>query len=65
EFGVDGIFVSNHGGRQLDTVLASIDALPEIVKVVKGRCDIYLDGGVSTGKDIFKALALGATMVNL
>ncbi|CAG7832820.1 unnamed protein product, partial [Allacma fusca] len=63
EFGVDGIFVSNHGGRQLDTVLASIDALPEIVEVVKGRCDIYLDGGVSTGKDIFKALALGATMV--
>ncbi|CAG7726654.1 unnamed protein product, partial [Allacma fusca] len=35
----------NHGGRQLDTVLASIDALPEIVEVVKGRCDIYLDGG--------------------
>jgi (S)-2-hydroxy-acid oxidase len=62
-YGVSGIFVSNHGGRQLDTVLASIDALPEIVAEVKGRCDIYLDGGVSSGTDVFKALALGAKMV--
>jgi len=63
--GVSGIFVSNHGGRQLDTCLATIDALPEVVNEVKGRCDIYLDGGVSGGSDVFKALALGAKMVFL
>uniref|UniRef100_A0A1B6E4M7 (S)-2-hydroxy-acid oxidase n=1 Tax=Clastoptera arizonana TaxID=38151 RepID=A0A1B6E4M7_9HEMI len=60
---VAGIFVSNHGGRQLDTCPASIQALPEIVKVVAGRCEVYLDGGVRNGTDIFKAIALGAKMV--
>ena len=60
ENGVDGIVVSNHGGRQLDGVLSSIEALPEVVETVKGRCDLYLDGGIRRGTDILKALALGA-----
>ncbi|CAG7785236.1 unnamed protein product [Allacma fusca] len=62
-YGANAIFVSNHGGRQLDTVFATLDALPAIVKEVAGRCDVYVDGGISTGSDVFKALALGATMV--
>jgi (S)-2-hydroxy-acid oxidase len=62
-YGASGIFVSNHGGRQLDTVMSTIEALPAIVAEVKGECDVYLDGGVSTGTDVFKALALGAKMV--
>ncbi|XP_054282740.1 uncharacterized protein LOC128999963 [Macrosteles quadrilineatus] len=61
--GVAGIQVSNHGGRQLDTVPATIEALPEIVRAVGDRCEIYFDGGVRTGTDVFKALALGARMV--
>lgn len=61
--GVAGIIVSNHGARQIDSVPASIEALPEIVKVVGGRVPIFLDGGIRQGTDIFKALALGATMV--
>mmetsp|Transcript_27424 Transcript_27424/g.56234 ORF Transcript_27424/g.56234 Transcript_27424/m.56234 type:complete len:308 (+) Transcript_27424:1-924(+) len=61
--GVDGILVSNHGARQLDTVPATIEALPEVVKAVRGRCEVYLDGGVCRGTDAFKALALGATAV--
>jgi len=65
QYGVSGVFVSNHGARQLDTVLSSIDALPEIVKQVAGRCEVYLDGGVSTGSDAFKAIALGAKMAFL
>jgi isopentenyl diphosphate isomerase/L-lactate dehydrogenase-like FMN-dependent dehydrogenase len=60
EHGVAGIIVSNHGGRQLDTALASIDALPEIVEAVAGRCEVYIDGGIRRGTDILKALALGA-----
>ncbi|CAG7681527.1 unnamed protein product, partial [Allacma fusca] len=63
EYGARAIFVSNHGGRQLDSVLPTIQALPAIVKAVSGRCEIYVDGGVSTGADVFKALALGAKMV--
>ena len=63
ERGVAGIIVSNHGGRQLDTALASIDALPEIVEAVTGRCEVYLDGGIRRGTDILKALALGARAV--
>jgi isopentenyl diphosphate isomerase/L-lactate dehydrogenase-like FMN-dependent dehydrogenase len=63
EHGVAGIVVSNHGGRQLDGVLASIDALPEVVAAVDGRCEIYLDGGVRRGVDVLKALALGARAV--
>lgn len=63
QHGVDGILVSNHGARQLDTVPATIEALPEVVKAVRGRCEVYLDGGVCRGLDAFKALALGARAV--
>lgn len=65
EHGIDGIVVSNHGGRQLDSALASIEALPEIVEAVAGRCEVYLDGGVRRGTDVVKALALGARAVLL
>ncbi len=63
EHGVDGIVVSNHGGRQLDTAIPSIEAMPEIVEAVAGRCEVYLDGGIRRGTDILKALALGARAV--
>jgi isopentenyl diphosphate isomerase/L-lactate dehydrogenase-like FMN-dependent dehydrogenase len=63
EQGVAGILVSNHGGRQLDSVAASIEALPEIVEAVSGRCEVYLDGGIRRGTDVLKALALGARAV--
>jgi lactate 2-monooxygenase len=61
--GVDGIVVSNHGGRQVDGSIGSLDALPAIVEVVGGRAPILLDGGIRGGADVFKALALGATAV--
>jgi L-lactate dehydrogenase (cytochrome)/(S)-mandelate dehydrogenase len=61
ERGVDGLIVSNHGGRQLDGVPAAIDALPAIVEAVGGRVPILVDGGVRRGGDVVKALALGAT----
>lgn len=60
EAGADGIVVSNHGGRQLDGAMATLDALPEIVEAVKGRIPLHIDGGIRRGSDIFKALALGA-----
>ncbi|CAG9988045.1 unnamed protein product [Clonostachys byssicola] len=60
--GVDGIVVSNHGGRQLDGVPSTLEMLPEIADVVKGRIPIVFDGGISTGSDVFKALALGADL---
>ncbi|KAL1772649.1 hypothetical protein HispidOSU_028571 [Sigmodon hispidus] len=62
---VQGIYVSNHGGRQLDEVPASIDALAEVVAAVKGKVEVYMDGGVRTGNDVLKALALGAKCVFL
>ncbi|KAL8202590.1 UNVERIFIED_CONTAM: hypothetical protein K2H54_019514 [Gekko kuhli] len=61
--GVQGIIVSNHGGRQLDGVPASIDALVEIKETVQDKVEVYLDGGVRTGTDVLKALALGAKCV--
>lgn len=62
EVGVDGIVVSNHGGRQLDGAPASIDALPRVVEAVRGRSvEVYLDSGVRRGADVVKAVALGAT----
>ncbi len=61
--GIDGIIVSNHGGRQLDSVSASIEVLPEVVEAIDGRCEVYLDGGIRRGTDILKALALGARAV--
>ncbi|HLV98406.1 MAG TPA: alpha-hydroxy acid oxidase [Ktedonobacterales bacterium] len=63
EHGIDGIIVSNHGGRQLDSAIPSIEALPEIVEAVAGRCEVYVDGGVRRGTDVLKALALGARAV--
>ncbi|KAI9476709.1 Hydroxyacid oxidase 1 [Coemansia sp. RSA 989] len=63
--GVDGIIVSNHGGRQMDTAPATIDVLEEVCKAVAGRVEVYLDGGVRRGTDVFKALALGAKAVFL
>jgi isopentenyl diphosphate isomerase/L-lactate dehydrogenase-like FMN-dependent dehydrogenase len=61
--GAAGIVVSNHGGRQLDGVAASIEALPEVVAAVGGRCEVFVDGGVRRGTDVLKALALGARAV--
>ncbi|QBD79118.1 alpha-hydroxy-acid oxidizing protein [Ktedonosporobacter rubrisoli] len=63
EHKVAGIIVSNHGGRQLDGAIPSIEALPEVVEAVKGRCEVYVDGGIRRGTDILKALALGARAV--
>lgn len=61
--GADGIFVSNHGGRNLDTVPATIDALPAVAARVAGRVPLLMDGGIRRGTDVLKALALGASAV--
>ena len=61
--GMDGIYVSNHGGRQVDGSISSMSALPEIVRVVNGKVPVLLDSGIRGGADAFKALALGATAV--
>src|SRR6516225_1344911 len=63
ELGVDCVYVSNHGGRQLDHGLGAIDALPEIVEAVGGRARIIVDGGISRGTDVVKAMILGADAV--
>lgn len=65
EHGVDGIVVSNHGGRSEETLRPTIDCLPEVVDAVKGKIPVLIDGGVRRGTDIFKALALGATGVGI
>lgn len=62
-YGVDGIVVSNHGGRQLDGALATLYALPEVVAAIQGNIPVHIDGGIRHGTDIFKALALGADFV--
>jgi 4-hydroxymandelate oxidase len=61
--GIDAIVVSNHGGRQLDGAVPSVEALPEVVEAVEDRAEIYLDGGIRRGSDVLKALALGARAV--
>jgi 4-hydroxymandelate oxidase len=61
--GLDGIIVSNHGGRRLDTVPASIDMLPQIADAVRGKCEVFLDSGIRRGTDVLKALAFGARAV--
>lgn len=58
--GVDAMVVSNHGGRQLDSADASINVLPEVADAIQGRCEVLFDGGVQSGQDVLKALALGA-----
>lgn len=63
DVGVDGIVVSNHGGRQLDGVHATLEVLPEVVDAVAGRAEVLLDGGIRTGTDVLKALSLGARAV--
>lgn len=65
EFGADAIVVSNHGGRQLDRVVAALDALPAITAAVAGRIPVFLDGGIRCGSDVVLALALGATAVGV
>lgn len=63
--GVDGIIVSNHGGRATDTGRGTIECLPEVVKAVNGKVPVMVDGGIRRGTDVFKALALGATAVGI
>ena len=58
--GVDGVIVSNHGGRQLDGAIASLDALPSVVEAVGGKATVLIDGGIRRGADVVKAIALGA-----
>jgi L-lactate dehydrogenase (cytochrome) len=61
--GADGVVVSNHGGRQLDSCNPTLRALPEVVAAVKGQCEVLLDGGIRRGGDVAKALCLGAGAV--
>jgi L-lactate dehydrogenase (cytochrome) len=63
EVGVDGVIVSNHGGRQLDSVPSSVRALPDVVDAVAGQVEVLVDGGVRTGLDVVKLVALGASAV--
>ena len=65
EHGIDGLIVSNHGGRQIDGEIASLDALPAVAEAVNGKIPVLLDSGIRGGADVFKALALGATAVCL
>lgn len=65
DHGVDGIVISNHGGRDEETLRSTIDCLPEVADAVRGRVPVFLDGGVRRGTDVFKAIALGATGVGI
>jgi 4-hydroxymandelate oxidase len=63
--GVDGILVSNHGGRATETLRPTIEALPEVVEAVRGQIPVMVDGGIRRGTDAFKALAYGAKAVGI
>src|SRR6185295_19115815 len=65
EHGVQVVYVSNHGGRQLDHGLGSAAVLPEVVKAVAGRAEVWVDGGFMRGTDVVKAIALGAKTVGM
>jgi 4-hydroxymandelate oxidase len=65
DHGADAVVVSNHGGRNEETLRATVDSLPEVVAAVRGRAPVFIDGGFRRGTDIFKALALGATAVGI
>jgi len=65
DHGVDGIYVTNHGGRQLDHGRGTIDILQEVVAVVRGRAQIFVDGGFCRGTDVIKGIALGANVVSI
>jgi glycolate oxidase len=65
EHGVDVVYVSNHGGRELDHGLGSLDVLPEVVTAVAGRASVVLDGGILRGTDVVKAMAMGADAVSI
>jgi lactate 2-monooxygenase len=61
--GVDGIIISNHGGRQIDGAVSSVEALPSVLSAVKGKLEVWLDSGIRSGSDVYKCIALGATGV--
>jgi 4-hydroxymandelate oxidase len=65
DLGAKGVVVSNHGGRHLDTTITTAEALPEIAAALKGKAEVYVDGGIRRGTDILKALALGARAVQV
>jgi len=65
DYGADGIYVSNHGGRQVDGAIGAVEALPGIVEAVRGKVPVLIDSGIRGGADVFKALALGADAVGI